>query len=56
VRLGRDCLKLHTRSHRHSILERFDAAVGDAMTASDRQGREGLDERRRAPRVASRRR
>jgi len=30
VRLGRDCLKLHTRSHRHSVLDRFDHAVGDA--------------------------
>jgi hypothetical protein len=27
VRLEADCLKLHTRSHRHSVLSRFDDAV-----------------------------
>jgi hypothetical protein len=31
VRLGSDCLKLHTRSHRRSITERFDAAVSQAL-------------------------
>jgi len=31
VRLGADCLKLHTRSHRRSITERFDAAVTQAI-------------------------
>ena len=31
VRLQADCLKLHTRSHRHSILERFDRAVREAV-------------------------
>jgi hypothetical protein len=31
VRLGADCLKLHTRSHRRSITERFDAAVSQAL-------------------------
>ena len=27
VRLEKDCLKLHTKSHRHSVLSRFDDAV-----------------------------
>jgi hypothetical protein len=31
VRLQADCLKLHTRSHRRSILERFDCAVREAV-------------------------
>jgi len=31
VRLGADCLKLHTRSHRRSITERFEAAVSQAL-------------------------
>ena len=31
VRLEDDCLKLHTRSHRQSILERFDRTVHDAL-------------------------
>jgi len=31
VHLGTDCLKLHTRSHRRSITERFDAAVSQAL-------------------------
>lgn len=31
VELGVDRLKLHTRSHRHEILHRFDAAVQDAF-------------------------
>jgi hypothetical protein len=31
VRLGADCLKLHTRSHRRSITDRFDAAVSLAI-------------------------
>jgi hypothetical protein len=31
VRLEDDCLKLHTRSHRQSVLERFDRAVRDAL-------------------------
>jgi hypothetical protein len=31
VRLQDDCLKLHTRSHRQSVLERFDRAVRDAL-------------------------
>jgi hypothetical protein len=31
VRLQDDCLKLHTRSHRQSVLERFERAVGDAL-------------------------
>ena len=31
VRLRSDCLKLHTRSHRQSIMERFDAAMQEAL-------------------------
>ena len=31
VRLEADCLKLHTQSHRRSVLERFDRAVRDAL-------------------------
>jgi hypothetical protein len=34
VRLETDCLKLHTRSHRRSILERFDAAVREALAGT----------------------
>ncbi len=35
VRLGADCLKLHTRSHRNSITERFDAAVAQALERAE---------------------
>ena len=35
VRLGADCLKLHTRSHRRSITERFDAAVAQALERAE---------------------
>jgi hypothetical protein len=40
VRLDTDCLKLHTRSHRQSILERFSAAMTEAMevAATDHDG------------------
>ena len=31
VRLQPDCLKLHTQSHRQSVLERFDVAVRDRL-------------------------
>jgi hypothetical protein len=31
VRLQPDCLKLHTQSHRRSVLERFDRAVRDVL-------------------------
>lgn len=31
VRLEADCLKLHTQSHRRSVLERFDRAVRDVL-------------------------
>jgi len=34
VRLQDDCVKLHTRSHRQSVLERFDRAVRDALHAT----------------------
>jgi hypothetical protein len=37
VRLGRDYLKLHTQSHRHSVTARFEAAVADALNAIDRR-------------------
>jgi hypothetical protein len=35
VRLQADCLKLHTRSHRQSILERFDRAVREAVERAE---------------------
>ena len=31
VRLQDDCVKLHTRSHRQSVIDRFDRAVRDAL-------------------------
>lgn len=36
VRLQSDYLKLHTRSHRHAVLERFDAAVDRALRQAER--------------------
>jgi hypothetical protein len=36
VRLQPDCLKLHTHSHRRSILDRFDRAVQEALDRSTR--------------------
>jgi hypothetical protein len=38
VRLEVDCLKLHTRSHRHSILERFSEAMTAALQTIDHVG------------------
>jgi hypothetical protein len=35
VRLQADCLKLHTRSHRRSILERFDRTVREAVERAE---------------------
>jgi hypothetical protein len=35
VRLQRDALKLHTQSHRQSILDRFERAVADALERAD---------------------
>jgi hypothetical protein len=35
VRLQSDYLKLHTRSHRHSVMDRFDTAVADAAQRAD---------------------
>jgi hypothetical protein len=35
VRLQADCLKLHTRSHRRSILERFDCAIREAVERAE---------------------
>jgi hypothetical protein len=35
VRLQAECLKLHTRSHRRSILERFDRAVREALERAE---------------------
>ena len=35
VRLQSDYLKLHTRSHRHSVMDRFDAAVAEAAQRAD---------------------
>jgi hypothetical protein len=36
VRLQSDYLKLHTRSHRHSVIERFEAAVDLALRQAER--------------------
>jgi hypothetical protein len=36
VRLDPDFLKLHTRSHRHSVLDRFERAVADAWRRANR--------------------
>ena len=36
VMLDPDVLKLHTRSHRHSVLDRFDHAVGEAWRHANR--------------------
>ncbi len=51
VRLEPDCLKLHTRSHRRSILDRFSAAMAAAMQEIDQgeQNRHTAFERRVAP-------
>ena len=38
VRLQSDYVKLHTRSHRHSILERFDGAMTAAWQRANRSG------------------
>jgi hypothetical protein len=35
VRLQRDALKLHTQSHRQSILDRFERAVAEALARAD---------------------
>ena len=35
VRLQSDYLKLHTQSHRHTVLDRFDAAVDEAVQRAD---------------------
>jgi hypothetical protein len=56
VRLERDCLKLHTRSHRHSILERFDSAVLNALAVTGRRDCENTDSSVSAPLRAGRRR
>jgi hypothetical protein len=37
VRLQSDCLKLHTQSHRRSVMERFDAAVEGAILRAEYQ-------------------
>ena len=36
VRLERECLKLHTRSHRREVMERFEQALEDAMAVAER--------------------
>jgi hypothetical protein len=36
VRLQSDYLKLHTRSHRRSVLERFDTALDFACARAER--------------------
>jgi hypothetical protein len=35
VQLETDCLKLHTHSHRHSILDRFDRAMEEALAVCE---------------------
>jgi len=35
VRLQSDYLKLHTQSHRHTVLDRFEAAVEEAVQRAD---------------------
>ncbi len=37
VRLERECLKLHTSSHRREVMERFEQALEDAMAAAERE-------------------
>jgi hypothetical protein len=51
VRLEVDCLKLHTRSHRRSILDRFSASMTEALQTIDRvdQSHHVPLERRAAP-------
>jgi hypothetical protein len=36
VQLRSDYLKLHTRSHRRAVMDRFDAAVSEAIAAAER--------------------
>ena len=35
VRLERECLKLHTSSHRNATMQRFDAAVAEALRVAE---------------------
>lgn len=35
VRLEDDCLKLHTQSHRHKVMERFERALDDAVASAE---------------------
>jgi hypothetical protein len=35
VRLQYDYLKLHTQSHRHSVVDRFNAAIEEAIERAD---------------------
>ena len=37
VRLDRECLKLHTHSHRHEVMEQFERALEDAAEAFTRE-------------------
>jgi len=53
VRLERDCLKLHTQSHRDSTLDRFESAMGDALARVDRADRSALAVAGRTPRDAA---
>jgi hypothetical protein len=36
VRLGADYLKLHTQSHRRSVLDRYEERVGEALERTKR--------------------
>jgi hypothetical protein len=42
VHLGHDYLKLHTRSHRQSVTERFQSAVADALATIDQRHRKAI--------------
>ena len=35
VQLDRECLKLHTSSHRHEVMERFERSLEDAVAAAE---------------------
>jgi hypothetical protein len=35
VRLDAECLKLHTSSHRHEVMERFERALEEAVEAAE---------------------
>ena len=48
VRLESECLKLHTQSHRHEVMERFERALDDAVSAAECAEYEAVEPVRRA--------